>query len=206
MSTYKPYVKRHIQTFAFKGRKRRGLLWTKSVYKEWFEFALLSNTYPADFGQLNSFKNFEEWWKHQSYGFELFCEPPEGDQVIEMTGTHVSLNKELLTLAIDLDCHPEKLISRIRNIIGRKQKNMTFEVKSNARYQPSRPKKHIKIKTIERYRHAYTLQKKGLKRYEIGEELQRLKFYDQEPYLREISRDIQNAKKILKNVEKGIFP
>ena len=46
------WTKKKLFTVRFKNRQPRALLWRKSVYKEWYEFALLAETLPTEFGDL----------------------------------------------------------------------------------------------------------------------------------------------------------
>jgi len=79
------FTKRHLYTFEFKDRPRRALLWRKEVYQEWFAYAKLAGVgnYPDEFGNLEEFSDFESWWKHPEYGFELFCEPEEKPALVD---------------------------------------------------------------------------------------------------------------------------
>ena len=212
MRKTKPWVARRFQTFKFKDRPARGLLWTKKVYAEWFEYCLLAEKIPNDFGDLKQFKNFEEWWKHPKYGFELFCEPPEEPPIeeVEVKGYKATPNKVLV--ALNLDQPSDKIIFNIKNLINRKQPKLK-EYKPQARFTPSREPKRIMLEKIKRYRLAYTLQNEGLIRREIANRLSAKGFYGfrrngepQEPDLREVSRDIAKARQIIKRVERGIFP
>lgn len=205
----RPYVKRPLQTFQFRGRPRRGLLWRKVVYKEWFEYARIADTYPIEFGDLSKFSNFEEWWKHPNYGFELFCEPEEKPALREIDPERFKNElfdlKNEAVLSLNLESHPDKIVLMVKSLLKRKQSQLPNLV-SKAKFQPSRAMKHIKIMTIERYRLAYTLQKDGWTRQRIKDHFEAKGMMKKDSYLREVTRDIANAKKILKRVSKGIFP
>ena len=199
------YINRNLQTFKFKGRERRGLLWKKAIYKEWFEYCLLAKSYPDDFGQLTLFNSFEDWWKDPKYGFELFCEPPEPLPILELE--HSVFPDEIesrLVVSIDLDADIKKVLFNLERLLQRKKVKAKSSV-SKARYQPSKPGRHIKLQKLERYRLSYVLQQEGKKRVEIGEILESKGYYRQ-PDLREISRDIAKAREIITNVTKGCFP
>lgn len=199
------YINRNLQTFQFKGRARRGLLWKKALYKEWFEYCLLAEKYPDDFGNLSSFSSFEAWWRDPEYGFELFCEPLEPLPVKEIEHSVLQEeNSERLIVSIDLNADIKKILFNLENLLKRKKlKTKPFE--SKARYQPSKPARHVKLQKLKRYRLSYVLQKEGKKRQEIGDILEGQGYY-KEPYLREVSRDIAMAKGIIQNVSKGSFP
>jgi hypothetical protein len=205
MKQPRTYVKRRLQTFRFAGRPARGLYWKKDVYREWFEWARLANNYPKDWGPLNEFEDFEDWWKHPQYGFELFCEPPE-QQAIEVLqpGTTVGDN---LVISINKSADPEKALLMIRNLIKKTIRPKATGQVSQARYSLSKHGKYIKLNVLRRYRLAYTLKAiEGKTRNELAPELMTLRKSKQLPSLRVITRDITAAKAILKNVVKGIFP
>ena len=205
----RPYVKRPLQTFQFKGRPRRALLWRKAIYKEWFEYARIAGVYPTEFGDLSKFTTFEEWWRHPTFGFELFCEPVEEPPLQEVTSEKFKIElfqlRGGLIVALNLESHPEKIIQAVKSLLRKKQ-SATPSFASKARFQPSRPMKHIKIMTIERYRLAYTLQKDGWTRQRIKDYFEAKGMMKKDSYLREVTRDIANARKIIQRVKKGIFP
>ncbi len=204
MKTAKPYVKRRLQTFRFTGRPARGLYWKKDVYREWYEWAKLAGSYPTDWGPLDQFDDFEDWWKHPDYGFELFCEPLETPamEVLE-PGTQVTDDK--LHIAIDKDADPEKVLLMVRNLLKRQLKaKQSFE--SKARYSPSKHAKYIKLDVLRRYRFAYSLMVEGKTRREIAPELMKFRKSKQLPSMRVITRDLTAAKEILRNVASGVFP
>lgn len=206
MKQSKPYVKRRLQTFRFAGRPARGLYWKKDIYREWFEWAKLAGKYPADWGPLEQFPDFEDWWKHPQYGFELFCELPEQEpvQVIE-TGVCAPVGN--LVVAINLNADPEKALLMLRNLVKKHVKKKPASPTSRARYAPSKHAKYIKLEVLRRYRLAYTLSViDGKTRNELAPELMKHRKSKQLPSLRVITRDITAAKAILKNVAKGVFP
>ena len=204
MSTKKPYVKRRLQTFRFAGRAPRGLYWKKDVYREWYEWAKLAGTYPADWGNLDQFEDFEDWWKHPVYGFELFCEPAEQPPLtVLQAGTPVT--DDNLVLAIDKSADPEKVLVMVRNLL-KKHLKANPKQESRARYAPSKHGKYIKLDVLRRYRFAYALMKEGKTRKEIAPELMKFRKSKQLPTLRVVTRDLTAAKDVLLNVAKGVFP
>ena len=212
MRKTKPWVARRFQLHGFKGRVKRALLWTKPTYQEWFEYARLAKNAPEEFGDLSGFKDFEEWWKHPEYGFELFCEPPEAPPVQEVERGSYEGSPNTLLLVINLEQPSDKIVFNVKNLIQRRQTKIK-EYVSQAKLTPSKEQKRIMIEKIKRYRLAYTLQTEGLVRREIAKRLSGKGLYGfrkngepQEPDLREVTRDIANAKKIIKRVEKGMFP
>ena len=54
----------------------RALLWNKWVYELWFKYSLAAleegMPIPVEFGPIDQFEDFESWWRHEQYGFELF--------------------------------------------------------------------------------------------------------------------------------------
>ena len=207
MKQHKTYVKRRLQTFRFAGREARGLYWKKDIYREWFEWVKLAGNYPSDWGPLAEFNDFEEWWRHPQYGFELFCEPPVQPPITTLkTGDLVGDASNQLVVSIDCAGDPEKALLMLRNLIKKKVRP-NRSLLSAARYAPSKHAKYIKLDVLKRYRLAYTLMVlEGKTRKEAIPELMRLRKSKQEPTLRVITRDLTSAKAILTNVTKGIFP
>lgn len=206
MKQSKPYVKRRLQTFRFAGRSARGLYWKKDIYREWFEWAKMAGKYPADWGPLEQFLDFEDWWKHPQYGFELFCEPPEQPAVNVLETGGVATEGKLV-VSIDLSADREKALLMVRNLIKKHLKIRSGSSTSHARYAPSKHGKYIKLEVLRRYRLAYTLSAiEGKTRNELAPELMKHRKSKQLPSLRVITRDITSAKAILKNVSKGVFP
>lgn len=204
MKHSKPYVKRRLQTFKFANRPARGLYWRKDVYREWYEWAKLAGKYPQDWGPLDSFADFEEWWSHPDYGFELFCEPPER-AAVELLAQVEGVTDDRLLIAVDKHADPEKALLMVRNLL-RKHLKVVPVMESRARYYPSKHAKYIKLNVLRRYRLAYTLMREGKTRREIGPELMKFRKSKQAPAPRVITRDLTTAKEILKNVSRGIFP
>jgi hypothetical protein len=201
-------------------RPRRGLFWMKKIYKEWFEYAKLSPFgCPEEFGNLEDFDDFEVWWKHPDYGFELFCEPKQREP-LEVVNEIVE-EQYIKHLRIDLTGDPSKIKLMFKRFLD---KNLVPNDKlvSRARFQPSKPQSRIKIPPLQRYRETY-IQREilGMSRGDVIEK----RMSPQPPYqsreerkveihdyrkdserLRSISREVQKAKQIMKNIKKGVFP
>ena len=142
----KTWRKRKLNTYRFKGREPRGLLWRKPVYKEWFLYSKLSldrgGKIPPEFGDLNQFKDFEEWWRHPDYGFELFCEPVI-EPVKDVTNDSSEVGKDQILLKIDLRGDLEQIESEVKRLLVKK--DVTSNYVSQARFQPSKPMKNLKV-------------------------------------------------------------
>ena len=142
----KKWTKRKLQTVKFKGREPRALLWRKPVYEEWFHYAKLAQSMgkkiPRAFGNLRKFDNFDDWWRDERYGFELFCEKPTGELVSEAT-SKTKLEPDEILVKINLKGDLEIINSAVRRLLV--SKDVNDEYTSNARFQPSRPMKHIAV-------------------------------------------------------------
>jgi len=222
----RPWVRRVIQRVRFTGREPRRLMWRKAIYEEWFEYAKLAGTYPKEFGDLSKYEKFDDWWRDPSYGFELFCEPPDEPVVEEVTGTNAEGNR--LIVSIKRDSDPYEVIHHLKKLVEMNVRLPRKDV-SHARFTPSKPAKNLMPEKLERYRLVYAL-KKDHSRLEIAYLLRNRKsshknsreqvrqyFYGIQksgvdkgsprlPDEREISRDLQKARAILKRVERGVFP
>jgi hypothetical protein len=145
------WKKRKLFTVKFKGREPRALLWRKKVYEEWFNFAKLAQErkykVPRAFGNLNSFDDFEKWWRDERYGFELFCEPPMKELVTECTTKNTQLKSDEILLKINLKSDLDILQREIMNLL--KNKEVIDEYESCARFRPSRSMKHLSIGATE---------------------------------------------------------
>ena len=111
---------------------KRSLYWDKSVYHLWFDYAKASpRNIPVEFGNLDNFSSFEEWWSHPDYGFQLFCEPEEddplevqhsNDQLIPLPNVYVTaglyvqiiidVNTTSETCSVIYDFRGKKVVSR----------------------------------------------------------------------------------------------
>ena len=198
-------------------RARRGLYWKKDTYREWFEWAKMSGKYPSDWGNLDDFE-FEEWWKHEDYGFELFCEPAEREplEVVQL----IEDDKHIKYLRIDLTGDPKKLELMFKNFLKKNQQKP--DLNSHARYQPLRHQTYLKLKAYARYRRTYVMREiEGKSRGDVIEkrmspqppyqsrEERKIEIHDyrkDSERLRSVSREVQKAKQIMKNIKKGTFP
>ena len=202
-----PWVRRKAFTIKFRGRQPRALLWKKSVYKAWFEFAKCSPLgYPKEFGDLSSFKNFEEWWKHPDYGFELFCEPVE-KPLVEVVSNFNDIDNHYLYLKVDMHSDFHICMERIKSLFIKKGMNRSKpqKLKSMATFKPSKEMMRIHVKTLNRQRKAWALRQIGYTRKKVGDLLD-YRFQEQENLLRAVSRDVQRANAVFKNISKGTFP
>lgn len=140
------FTKRKLFAVTFKGREPRMLLWRKAVYEEWFHYAKLAQQSkrktPRAFGNLRNFDEFEEWWRDPKYGFELFCEKPVG-RLVEEVRAKASVTPEQVLIKVDLRGDPEILLRDFARLL--KAKDLSDDYQSNARFQPSRPMKHIAV-------------------------------------------------------------
>ncbi len=174
------------------------------MYREWYEWARLSGVYPADWGNLDQFHDFEDWWKHPQYGFELFCEPVE-KPALAVLEPGAPVTDDSLVLAIDKGADPERALVMVRNLLKKHLKPIQRQ-ESRARYAPSKHGKYIKLDVLRRYRFAYTLLQQGKTRKQIAPELMKFRKSKQLPTLRVVTRDLTAAKQILKGIAEGIFP
>ena len=152
------WTKRKLFTFQFKDRPRRALLWRKSLYAEWFEYAKLSlqmgGRIPRAFGDLSKFDNFEDWWRHPEYGFELFCEPELGDTVTVTRGG-LSHRDNTINFNVRLDVDPEIVVRDFKKLLSEHSKSHNYQ--SRARFQPSLPMKALKPEKLRQARIAFEL-------------------------------------------------
>ena len=143
----KRWTNRKLFTLRFKGREPRALLWRKPDYKEWFLYAKLAQELgkkiPKAFGNLKKFDDFEDWWRHPKYGFELFCEKPMGELVQETQPNRSKLQPDELLLKINLKGDLEIINRDIKRLLI--SKDVGEDYTSNARFQPSRSMKHISV-------------------------------------------------------------
>lgn len=140
------WTNRKLFTVKFRGREPRALLWRKPVYREWFWYAKLAQEMrkkiPRAFGNLRKFDDFEEWWRDERYGFELFCEKSTGELVTEAT-SNTPLQPDEILIKVNLKGDLELINRDIRKLLVTKDVNDDYT--STARFQPSRPMKHIAV-------------------------------------------------------------
>jgi len=216
------WMRRTIFTYRLKNpdgslRDARGLYWKKETYREWFEWAKMSGKYPNDLGNLDLYE-FDDWWKHPNYGFELFCEPakPEPLEVV----SNITNQNNYAYLQVDLTADEKKLERMFQNFIKKNSKKP--DVKSYAKYQPIRHQQFLKLNSYKRYRRTYVMREiEGKSRGDVIEDRMPPKpphLTNKEwkekihadrndlDFLRSVSREVRKAKLIIKNVEKGRFP
>jgi hypothetical protein len=234
------WTKRKLFTVKFKGREPRQLLWRKGVYEEWFRYALLlqsrGGNVPKELGNLHKFKNFEEWWRHPKYGFELFCEPPlERIAVVLGPKDPIKTEDDEVLLKVNLRCDPDILEAEIKRLV--KSLEIGDDYQSRARFQPSRPMQRIRLAekdergatglgNLKQFRETFELTEK-MKHREVAKKLGWLRLQesdflhqnsgnnietkkDYEKYVKGVLRRIERHRKFVfdafQNVEKGTFP
>jgi len=209
------YIKRSVFTFAFKGRPRRGLFWKKNVYRLWFEYAKVSPlSVPKEFGELSLFDDFEDWWRHPNYGFELFCEPAKKTPLSVVTEINNEDNNDVIYLSVDLTAEPQKLKRMFSSFLKRHQPKVK-PLKSLGKFQPSLHGKYIRLDALKMYLETWKMRESGMTRNDIHTErygnktkksMKEFKFNIIESDLRVISRQTQRANEIFNNIENGTFP
>ena len=145
------WLKRKLMTVRFKGREPRALLWKKKVYEEWFYYAKMAQErkrkIPRAFGNLKKFDNFEDWWRDERYGFELFCEKPMRELVKEVDKKDRRLEADEVLVRINLKGDLDVIERDFKRLL--RGKDTGDDYTSNARFQPSRPMKHIAVGVTE---------------------------------------------------------
>jgi hypothetical protein len=159
---YRRWKRRKLFTYAFKGRPARQLLWRKPVYAEWFEYAKLyrssGGNIPRAFGAIEKFE-FEEWWRHPQYGFELFAEP-ELPTPVELVDGKAKAGANEVLVKMNIAADKDILLRDIKKLI-REIGNDT-EYHSRAKFQPHIPMKAIKVEKLKEERETFLLTEKGL--------------------------------------------
>ena len=145
------WIKKKLFTVNFKGRLPRALLWKKGVYEEWFYYAKMAQErkikIPRAFGNLRKFEHFEDWWRDERYGFELFCEPFVDKLASEVINKRCKLDEDEMLVKVNLKGDLDLIIRDFTIML--KDKDTEKEYTSQARFQPSKPMKHIAIGTQE---------------------------------------------------------
>jgi hypothetical protein len=159
------WTKRKLQTYQFKGRPRRALLWRKSIYEEWFHYIRLYHEHTGkrlkrfkDWGDINSL-SFAEWWKDPVYGFELFCEP-EAPELVRVIDGRSRPEPNTIDLRVALNADIEITIRDLRKTLS--DKGAHSEYQSQARYQPSQPMAHIKPDKLRQARYAFEVSESSI--------------------------------------------
>jgi len=211
------WTKKKLFTVGFKGRKRRALLWRKSVYEEWFECAKIAQAQgikiPDQFGDLSQF-DFESWWKHPDYGFELFCEPFM-ELIHVLDSPPESITDGHLLLDINLNADEDKLIDVVTRLIKKRQ-GKRVEYVSKALFQPSKVMRNLKRDSLKQRRKAWQHMAGGMKHKDIVVKLGLIPksiVVDSDLYetfmlsaLRKLSRYKRAFNKSLRNIPQGTFP
>lgn len=162
-------TKRKLYSYEFKGRARRALLWTKRTYEMWFLFAKTHQNeggkIPKAFGKLNEFSGFEEWWQHEKYGFELFCENEHKSLVELVTTTTTPKENGTAIVKVQLNADQDLVMRDFEIALRHLQEHEEYS--STARFQPSYPQKQIKLKKLEESLSAYIVSQQMVHRRAI---------------------------------------
>lgn len=204
------WIKRKLLNIEFKGRAPRALLWRKWVYEEWFYCARLAKQagkkVPTEFGSLDKFDIFEEWWRHPDFGFELFCEPYVGNFAEIVNGKALLLPDEVL-LKINVNGDPDLILRDIKSAL--RSKFDAEEYHSRARFKPSRPMKYLRKEAVRLSRLVWELTEQNQTQAEIVETLNLAKngsIEAHESAVRKVQRAKQRFKSSLQNVGSSTFP
>ncbi len=166
---------RKLLSFQFKDRPRRALLWKKATYELWFLFAKLhqrnGGKIPRAFGDLSKF-GFEEWWRNEKYGFELFCEPEHEDLVSVADGRTKTADNSVL-MKVRMNADTDLILRDFKTLLNRLQTH--HEYQSKARFQPSHSQQQIKLGKLFEALNAYITSESMLHRRAIH------KLYDIRP-------------------------
>ncbi len=201
--------------YVHKGHRYR---WSVDVYEEWYEYCRLANKLPADL-QADS---FTQWFKP-----ELF-EEPFHDTDIKV----IKQQQNKLTVEIDMSFNMHRIGMSFFMLMHKYKKSFNKEI--TAQYCPSQSKKDMKFSAIKQARQIYMLKQQGLKNLDVAKEAELIttEIYDYKTAItnktkketdfdprnvdfwettyknavRTIQRNVQLAKSILENVEKGTFP
>ena len=158
---------RKLLSFEFKGRPRRALLWKKATYELWFRFAKVhqrnGGKIPRAFGDLSKF-TFEEWWRHEKYGFELFCEPAHEDLVSVADG-RTKATEDSILMKVRMNADTDLILRDFKTLLNRLQTHNEYQ--SKARFQPSHSQQQIKLKKLTDALNAYITSESMLHRRAI---------------------------------------
>ena len=116
----------------------RALLWNKWVYELWFKYSLAAleegMPIPVEFGPIDQFEDFESWWRHEQYGFELFCEVYE--EPAEIVKEVAEDDLESIYIKINRRSDKDVIRRAVKRILD-KEHILIEEYSSTARFQPS---------------------------------------------------------------------
>lgn len=158
---------RKLLSFEFKGRPRRALLWKKATYELWFLYAKLhqrnGGKVPRAFGDLSKF-SFEEWWRHEKYGFELFCEPAHEDLVSVADG-RTKATEDSILMKVRMNADTDLILRDFKTLLNRLQTHNEYQ--SKARFQPSYSQQQLKLEKLAEAFNAYITSESMLHRRAI---------------------------------------
>ena len=158
---------RKLLSFEFKDRPRRALLWKKATYELWFRYAKLhqrnGGKIPRAFGDLSKF-SFEEWWRHEKYGFELFCEPAHEDLVSVADG-RTKATEDSILMKVRMNADTDLILRDFKTLLNRLQTHNEYQ--SKARFQPSHSQQQIKLEKLAEALNAYITSESMLHRRAI---------------------------------------
>ncbi len=177
-------------------------MWPKALYIEWWRYSKLADP---------KIGSFEEWFDAEKY-----AEPMQDDDV-----KVVSKKNDKLVLEFDLTHDLRRLGLSFLKVITEYKQEYTYH--SLAKVQPTVDAKDFTLQTSKERRWVYMLKQQGMKNLEIAKKLNLIndKVYQykinkkkdndflETQYLkaeRTIQRHNKEAKKILANVGKGVFP
>ena len=158
---------RKLLSFEFKDRPRRALLWKKATYELWFRYAKLhqrnGGKIPRAFGDLSKF-SFEEWWRHEKYGFELFCEPAHEDLVSVADG-RTKATEDSILMKVRMNADTDLIMRDFKTLLNRLQTHNEYQ--SKARFQPSHSQQQLKLEKLADALNAYITSESMLHRRAI---------------------------------------
>lgn len=150
------WKKRKLFTFEFKDRARRGLLHRKAVYREWFEYAKLAQARGIKvhraFGNLKEWE-FEDWWRDERYGFELFCEQEQ--QLVAQVDKAGKLKEGEVLLKFNVSSDAEQLREEMLRVLHALTEHQEYQ--STARFKIKTEAKQIKLAKLREARETFVL-------------------------------------------------
>ena len=173
------WIKRKLFTYQFKGRAARGLLHRKGVYREWFEYAKLAQARGIKvhraFGNLQKWE-FEDWWRDERYGFELFCEKEQ--QLVTQVDKAGKLKEGEVLLKINVNSDADLLKAEMLRVL----RDLTehHEYQTTARFKIKTEAKQIKLAKLREARETFMLTEQMKHRRAIRRLETRVEKYDRE--------------------------
>ena len=110
---------------------------------------------PPDFGWLPDFYDFEEWWRHPDFGFELFCEPYVEDFAKVLNVPLKMVRSDAILLEVSLLGDKDLILRDIKRVLS--DVHLPEEYSSRARYRPSVDMKYIKPDKLRAARETFLL-------------------------------------------------